>query len=69
VVPVRVWFIALFAWVYRAAAVAVPNLTESAYKRRGQTRERDQMSLKIARASRLLTRRRRVSETRTRIVN
>jgi len=33
--------------VYWAAAVAVPNLTESAYKRRGQTRERDQMSLKL----------------------
>jgi len=36
VVPTRVWSVALFAWVYRAAVVAVPKLTESAYKMRGK---------------------------------
>jgi len=50
-VPVRVWFVALF--VYKAAAVAVPNLTKSAYERRSRTRGKDQMSLKLPPANTL----------------
>jgi len=39
-VPVRVWFMALFAWVFEAAVVAVLMRQYWAYKRRGRTREK-----------------------------
>jgi len=37
----------LFAWVFKAAAVAVLTRQNRAYKRRGQKRERGQMSVKL----------------------
>jgi len=43
--PVRVWSMALFAWAFEAATVAVLIRQNQAYKKRSQTREKGEMSL------------------------